>query len=150
MDLLELNVIRMKVKTADLLAGIIRDHVNFYRFNSKDLKIVLTKNFVELRKVAKQAATDQAELVKKFQEDWKDEIAAVQTLRDKQLPVEGHNEYLKAEAEGVETIQALFDSDVQISLIPVNMEEFVSELDGDDITPEQVAILAENGFFAQE
>lgn len=136
----------MKVVIADHLAGILRDHVNFYRFSNKEIKVALTKNYLALRKVAKQAASDQDELVKKFQEDWKEEIGPVQALRDKQLPIEGYDAYLKAEAEGVETIQALLDADVQIPLIPVDMEEFVSELDG-DITPEQVAILEENGFF---
>ena len=136
----------MKVVIADQLAGIIRDHVNFYRFSDKEMKVALTKNYLALRKVAKQAASDQDELVKKFQEDWKEEIGPVQALRDQQLPIEGHDAYLTAEAEGIEAIQTIYETDVQVPIIPVDMDTFVSELEG-DINPEQVAILAENGFF---
>lgn len=136
----------MKTTTVDQLAGIL-GKVNFYRFESKEMKVALNKNYLALRKIVKQATADQSEIVKKFQEDWKDEIAAVQKFRDVQKPVEGHEAYLKAEAETVDIIQNLYDAEADVTIVPVDMTAFVSELNG-DITPEQVAILADNGFFA--
>ena len=133
----------MDVRTADTLAGIL-DKVNFYRFEDKSLKVVLTRNFVALRRVAKQAVADQSELVKKFQSDWKDEIEEVQALRDKGEPIVGHEAYLTAEADGVEAITGIFDAEVDITLEPVALDAFVKELNG-EVTPEQVAILEENG-----
>lgn len=138
----------MKIAIADQLAGIL-GKVNFYRFESKEIKVALNKNYLALRKIVKQATADQSEIVKKFQEDWKDEIAAVQKFRDAHQQVEGHEAYLKAEAEAVDIIQNLYDAEADITIVPVDMTAFVSELNG-EITPEQLAILADNGFFAQE
>lgn len=136
----------MKIRTIDVLAGIL-SKVNFYRWENKELKVALTKNYLGLRKIVKQASEDQSELVKKFQDDWKDEIAAVQEFRSKDKPVEGHEAYLKAEADGIEAINQIYDAEAQFWFFTVDMEEFVKELNG-EITPEQVAILADNGLFA--
>lgn len=137
----------MKIKTVDVLAGIL-NLVNFYRWENKELKVALTNNYLGLRKIVKQAQEDQGELIKKFQEDWKDEIAAVQEFRSKDKPVEGHEAYLKAETDGIEAISQIYETEADFAFITVDMDAFVSELNG-EITPEQVAILADNGLFAQ-
>jgi hypothetical protein len=129
----------MKINIINALCGII----NSFRFDQLPEKdaLALWKNYIALRKAAEQADKDRDEIVKKFQQDWKDELAAVQAFRDKKEPVVGHDAYLEAEKVANAAIGDLFSTEVDITLVPVKIEAFK----GIALTFEQLAFLSENG-----
>ena len=104
------------------------------------------QDYLALRKVLKSAQEDKDEIIRKFQEDWGEELAAVEKYRREKKPVVGHLDYLEAERDANKAISAVFSQEVDIDLAPVEMDalEAVSE----DITLEQIAFLQENGVIA--
>ena len=131
------------VNLATILGGI-----KINRIEDKDAKAALLKDYLALRKVAKEAEADRDEIVRKFQEDWKDELAAVEAYRREKKPVVGHLDYLEAERDANKAIQDTFAKEVELTLAPVPFDaiEDVSE----DITLEQVAFLQDNGIIKEE
>ena len=127
---------------AEILAG-----VKINKMEDKAAKSALMQDYLALRKVLKPAREDKDEIVSKFQEDWKDELAAVVKYRREEKPVVGHLDYLEAERDANKAIQDLFSSEVDITLTPVSFEAF----DGvsDALTLEQAALLQEVGIIRE-
>lgn len=123
---------------AEILGGI-----KINRIEDKEAKAALLKDYLAIRKEARQAEADRDEIIRKFQDDWKDEIPAIGKFRAEGKPVLGHLDYLEAEKDANKAISAVFSQEVDIDLAPVEMDalEAVSE----DITLEQIAFLQENG-----
>ena len=132
----------MKISTA-LTAASILSGIRLNRITDKDAKAALLKDYLALRKVAKEADADKDEIIRKFQDDWKDELAAVQSFREKNRPVIGHLDYLEAEKDANKAISAIFSEDVEIDLSPVEISA-VADFP-EDITLEQIAFLQECG-----
>ena len=123
---------------AEILGGI-----KINRIEDKEAKAALLKDYLAIRKEARQAEADRDEIIRKFQDDWKDEIPAIGKFRAEGKPVLGHLDYMEAEKDANKAISAVFSQEVDIDLAPVEMDalEAVSE----DITLEQIAFLQENG-----
>ena len=132
----------MKISTASTAASILSG-IRLNRITDKDAKAALLKDYLALRKVAKEADTDKDEIIRKFQEDWADELRAVQSFREKNRPVIGHLDYLEAEKDANKAISAIFSADVEIDLAPVEISA-VADF-SEDITLEQIAFLQECG-----
>jgi len=132
----------LKLYIIDQIAGILAG-VKINRIEDKAAKSNLMKDYLAIRKVLKEAQEDKDEIVRKFQEDWKDELAAVEKYRRENKPVVGHLDYLEAERDANKAIQDLFGKEVELTLTPVPFDAFsgVSE----DLTLEQLAFLQESG-----
>ena len=123
---------------AEILGGI-----KINRIEDKEAKAALLKNFLALRKVAKEAEADRNEIVRKFQEDWADEIPAIEKFRREGKPVLGHLDYLEAERDANKAISDLLKEEVDIDITPVPADSIMAV--SEDITLEQVALLQEYG-----
>lgn len=128
------------IAIVNILAG-----MKLSRIADTDVRTNLVWDYVELRRVSKTADDKRAEIVKKFQEDWADEIDDVRQQRADNKPVTGHDSFLESERDANELIAAIYNEEVDVSIRPVGMDELVGALSGDDITFEQVAFLADNG-----
>lgn len=128
------------IAITNLLSGI-----KLSRISDKNVQANLVWDYVELRRVSKAADERRTELVKKFQEDWADELDAVRKLRTENKPVIGHDEYLESERSANELIAAIFNEETDIELRPVRMDDLINAISEEDITFEQVAFLADNG-----
>lgn len=128
--------------TAIDLAGILGG-IKINRIEDKDAKAALLKDYLALRKVAKDAEADRDEIVRKFQEDWKDEIPAIEQYRKEGKQVIGHLDYLDAEKDANRAIVDTFSQEVDIDLATVKMDAISAF--SEDITLESIAFLAENG-----
>ena len=136
----------MKLSVANAVLGILAG-VKINKIEDKAAKSNLMKDYLALRKVLKSAQEDKDEIVRKFQEDWKDELAAVEAYRRENKPVVGHLDYLEAERDANKAIQDLFGKEVELTLTPVPFDAFsgVSE----DLTLEQLAFLQESGIIEE-
>lgn len=128
------------IAIVNILAG-----MKLNRIADTDVRTNLVWNYVELRRVSKTADDKRTEIVRKFQEDWADEIDDVRNQRAENKPVTGHDSFLESERLANELIATIYNEEVEVSIRPVGMEELVGVLSGDDITFEQVAFLADNG-----
>lgn len=123
---------------AGMLSGI-----KLSRVADKEAKAILLKDYLALRKVVKEAEAEKDEIVRKFQEDWADELPKVQAFRDKNEPVVGHDDYLEAEKDANKAIIDLFSAQVEIDLSPAKSEAIMDF--SEDVTLEQLAFLQECG-----
>ena len=126
------------ISLVEILAGI-----KINRIEDKDAKAALLKDYLALRKVAKAAEADRDEIVRKFQDDWREELPAVEKFRREGKPVVGHLDYLEAERDANKAIVDTFSQEVDIDLSPVRMDAISAF--SEDITLEAVAALADNG-----
>lgn len=126
------------IALAEILAG-----MKINKVVNKEAKATLLKDYLALRKEAKQADADREEIVRKFQDDWAEELPKVESFRRQGKPVVGHLDYLEAEKDANNAISAVFSQEVDIDLtaVPIDALDAVS----DDITLEQIALLQENG-----
>ena len=130
--------VAVAISLVEILAGI-----KINRIEDKDAKAALLKDYLALRKVAKAAEADRDEIVRKFQDDWRDELPAVEKFRREGKPVVGHLDYLEAERDANKAIVDTFSQEVDIDLAPVKMDAISAF--SEDITLEAVAALADNG-----
>ena len=135
MKIAEINI------AVSILAGI-----KINRITDKRVKACLVNDYLHLRKFVKEAEAERQDLVDKFQQDWADELPAVQAFRDKGEPVVGHESYMEAEKDANKAISAVFSAEVDIDLSPVEMDAMMDF--SDDITLEQIAFLQEAGIIA--
>ena len=134
--------LNMKLVDINTTAGILSG-MKLNKIEDKRAKAALLKDYLALRKLAKDAMDDKNEIISKFKEDWKDELADVQAYRDKNEPVVGHDAYLEAERDANEAIQDILLREVDVELTKVDMTVFTGF--SDDITFEQIAFLLEVG-----
>ena len=126
------------IALAEILAG-----MKINKVVNKEAKAALLKDYLALRKEAKQADADREEIVRKFQDDWAEELPRIESFRRQGKPVVGHLDYLEAEKDANKAISDIFSQEVDIDLtaVPIDALDAVSE----DITLEQIALLQENG-----
>lgn len=130
--------VAVAISLVEILAGIKINHIE-----DKDAKAALLKDYLALRKVAKAAEADRDEIVRKFQDDWLEELPAVEKFRRDGKPVVGHLDYLEAERDANKAIVDTFAQEVDIAIVPVKMDAISAF--SEDITLEAVAALADNG-----
>lgn len=119
----------MKLSTAKVISEILLA-MKINRLSDKEVKAILTKDYLALRKVVKEVDNDREELSKKFREDWAEEL----------LKEDKSEAYKKALDEANAAIMGLYEKEVDITLEPVPSEMlFDTELWGDDNTLGQIA-----------
>ena len=126
------------IALAEILAG-----MKINKVVLKGPKQALMMDYLALRKEVKKAEADREEIVRKFQDDWAEELPRVESFRRQGKPVVGHLDYLEAEKDANKAISDIFSQEVDIDLtaVPIDALDAVSE----DITLEQIALLQENG-----
>lgn len=126
------------IALAEILAG-----MKINKVVLKGPKQALMMDYLALRKEVKKAEADREEIVRKFQDDWAEELPKVESFRRQGKPVLGHLDYLEAEKDANKAISDIFSQEVDIDLtaVPIDALDAVSE----DITLEQIALLQENG-----
>ena len=134
----------MKLSTINAIAGILSG-MKINRITDKEVKTALVNDYLHLRRIVKDADEERRELVEKFQADWREELAEVESFRREGKPVEGHDAYLEAERDANGAIQDIFNADVETRLKGVKMEDFVGAIGNEELTFEQIALLAEAG-----
>ena len=133
---------KLTIYQTSAAAGILSG-IKLSRITDKDAKVALLKDYLAIRKVVKCAEDEKGEIVRKFQDDWADELAAVQSYREKCRPVVGHLDYLEAERDANGAISAIFSQEVDIDIVPVGFDA-ISDF-SEDVTLEQVAFLQDVG-----
>ena len=132
----------MRVSAIDTAASILSG-IKLNRIADKDVKSALLKDYLILRKVAKDAEQQKVALIDKFREDWKEELPIIKAFRDHNKPVVGHLDYLDAERDVNDAVRNIYAAEMEIDLTPVkvgNMMDF-----SEDVTLEEVAFLVEAG-----
>ena len=137
------------MKTQDICNAVgILSGMKLYRIPDKNTKRTLLDDYRNLRPLFKEATEEATEIRTKFQQDWDDELDAVQAFRDKRRPVVGHDAYLEAEADANKTIADIYAVDAEVDIKAVSMDDFLANCGGEDLTLEQVAFLEEVGIIA--
>ena len=122
---------------ANALAGI-----QLNKIKDDKLKFTLVANFRKLRSAAKAIEEEQKTIAEKFQSDFAGEIDIVQQLRAAGLPVNDHNDFLKAEKDTQKCIQDLLQEDAEpIDIQRVDLESLVKALKDTDLTMASIASL---------
>lgn len=106
---------KMKRNTASAVSGILMD-TKINKVADGFAKKNLFRAFTLTRKVSKELAEDAEAIREKFRQDWADEFDIIRKLRDDRLPVVGHDDYLKAEAEANEALRELGENDVELDI----------------------------------
>lgn len=115
--------------------------INLNKITDREVKATLINDYLHLRRIAKAAEEDQQEIARKFQEDFKDEIEEVQSIRSAGKTVKGHREFLKAEADANALIRDIYAAEAEVETQTVPLGKFLDAAKGTDITFEQVAQL---------
>lgn len=136
----------MNIATVNLAASILSG-IKLNKINDKRVKATLLKDYLALRKVAKEADEDKNEIIKKFQDDWQEELSEVEAFRREGKPVEGHKEYLDAERDANKAISDILAGEADVKITPIALDAVTSL--SDDITLEQVAFLQEVGLIEE-
>ncbi len=137
----------MRLADINVAVGILSG-IKINRLSDKRVKTALLNDYLALRPSFKRAKEDVEEMRAKFQQDWSDELDAVQALRDKQRPVVGHDEYLFAERDANKAIDDILSAEVDVDIKSVPMDDFINICGGEDLTLEQVAFLQQVGIIA--
>lgn len=119
--------------------------IKISRITDKRVKACLVNDYLQLRKFVKEAEAERQDLVAKFQEDWADELDAINALRQDGKKVVGHDGYLEAEKDTNKAISDIFAREVEVSIKPLAMDEFMTACSGEELTIEQLAFLQESG-----
>lgn len=139
----------MKLVTIDTIAGIL-GAMKLHRIQDKEVKSVLVEDHINFKMCLKEVKERSEAYRAKFREDWADEMTAVEILRRKKLPVEGHEEYLKAARDANQALQDMFEVEVEVEFRPVSLSSFLESCGGEDLTLDQVAFLQEHGIIEKQ
>lgn len=134
----------MKLSEVNAVVGILAG-MKINRIADKKTKTALLNDYLHLRPLFKKANEDVEEIRRKFQEDWNDELDAVQAFRDKRKPVVGHDAYLEAEKDANKAISDTLSAEVEVDIKSVPMDDFMVACGGEELTFEQIAFLQESG-----
>lgn len=134
----------MKLADLNVIVGILSG-MKINRITDKRTKSALLNDYLLLRPHFKKANDDVGEIRSKFQEDWNDELDAVQAFREKGKPVVGHDEYLDAENDANKAISGVLSAEVEVDIKSVPMDDFMASCGAEELTFEQIAFLQEAG-----
>lgn len=139
----------MKIAKINTAVGILAG-IQIFRISDKKTRTSLIDDYRALRPLFKKANEEAEAIQSKFQEDWKDELDAIHALREKNLPVVGHDAYLDAETDANRAIADIFDAEVEVDIKSVPFDDFLANCAGvaPNITLEQFAFLEEVGIIA--
>lgn len=137
---------RNTIKAAwNILAGF-----DFSKVGDDKAAMTLYRDYAIIRKVAKDVISDEEEIVRKHQQDWRNELADVARQRKEiekkvRTVVEGHDAYLKAEVVANNAIADINNTEVEINPSPIKLAHFI----GISMPLEHLAILQESGIIEE-
>ena len=134
----------MNRSTVDTAAGILSG-IKLNRIQNKAVKMTLLNDYINLRKFAKEGAEAIKDVTEKFGADWSKEKTEVIRLRMERKPLDGYEEYLKAEKDAESIISKILNEEVEIKLESVPFDEFITATEDEDLSFEHVAFLQECG-----
>lgn len=137
----------MKLADINVIVGILSG-MKINRITDKKTKSALLNDYLHLRPHFKKSQEQVEEIKTKFQEDWSDELDAVQSLREKKKPVVGYDAYLEAETDANKAISDTLSAEVEVDIKSVTMDDFMTACGGEELTFEQIAFLQETGVIA--
>ena len=140
----------MKLAKINTIVGILAG-IQFFRITDKKTRTALIDDYRNLRPFFKKSNEEAEAIQSKFQEDWNDELDAIRTLREKGLPVVGHDAYLDAEKAANKAIADVFDAEVEVDIKSVGLDDFLANCAGvaTNLTLEQFAFLEEVGIITE-
>ena len=130
-----------KYKIINIDSILVSSRIN--RIADKEVKDALLKEYLEIHKIAAAAKSDQDEISRKFNADWRDEAIAVAKYREAGKPVVGHLDFLDAERDANKAIQDLLKAEVDIDITPVPTDDIMAV--SEDIRLGKIAMLQEYG-----
>ena len=134
----------MNRSTVDTAAGILSG-IKLNRIQNKTVKTTLLNDYIRLRKFAKETADSVKDVSDKFYEDWGKEKTEVEKLVRERKAVTGYDEYLKAEKDAEAIINEILSEEVDVQIVGVSFDDFVTAVSDEDLSLEQVAFLQEIG-----
>lgn len=134
----------MKISTIASITGVLSG-MKINKISDKRVKATLINDYLCLRRILKDSDNDREEVVKKFRDDWRDEIGDVEAFRRDGREVVGHDAYLEAERDANQSIADIFNRDVNVELASVPLDAFIVSFGKDELTFEQLAILQDGG-----
>lgn len=117
---------------ADRVAGVLSG-MKLTAIADKVTKNTLLKDFLAVRKIAKELGEEQQELVDKFNQEWSGH-------RD-----ENDANYKKALDDVTAMLKSLAEEEVEVDVTPIGMDAFMVHVKDDILTFEQIAILQDGG-----
>ena len=137
----------MQVIIIDALVNILSG-IKLNKIADKEVKITLVKEYLQLKKLVQKAKETKQELETKFRTEWGDEFLTVGALRNQNVSLEGHEKFLEAEADTIQMINDAFLEDVEVDIVPIDLDTFIEATGEEAFTPETIAFLQENGVIA--
>lgn len=102
------------------------------------VKLALLNDYIALKRAIQPAMEAKQEIVEKFQEDFREEIDAVNALRSAGKPVAGHDEYLAAEKDTDRILKQFDEEETEVILKKVSLDQFISSTKESDMSMEQI------------
>lgn len=124
------------IVAANALTGIALNKIKDDR-----LKFTLVADFRKLHKAAKAIEEEQRTILDKFQSDFAGESEVIEQLRASGLPVNDHQDFLKAEKDTQKCIKDLLDEEIELDIQRVDLESLVKALKDTDLTMVNIANL---------
>lgn len=139
----------MKLSVVNAIVNILAG-MKISRIEDKEAKAVLLKEYLAARRFAKEAMDEKDEIIRKFQDDWADELPKVEAFRSQGKPVIGHLDYLEAERDANKAISDVFQREVDIDIVPVKTDA-ITGVSGvsENITLEDIAFLVDIGMLEE-
>ncbi|MBO6168494.1 MAG: hypothetical protein J6O51_00830 [Bacteroidales bacterium] len=109
------------------------------KIKNDKVKFSLISDYRILRKEAKSIDEDRDILIKKFQEDFRDEIDVVAELRRSGLPVNDHKDFLKAESDLNKKLGEILQEETLVAgITPVSLDDLIKAISDTDLSFEDV------------
>ena len=131
----------MKARIKDIIAATdVLAAINISKVSEKTVKQTLYNDYLYLRRIRKDAEEERREIVDKFQEDFGEEVAVVNVIRQRGGILEGHEAFEEAEKDANSVIQKLFEREVEVETKTISWDAFTAAVKS-DLTLEQMAAL---------
>lgn len=111
------------------------------KITDKEVKYTLVDDYLALRKASDEIDKEHEILASKFREDHKDELAVVQSLREKGVPVVGYDKYLADEKDLIDCLNKKDGEEIDILLVPVSRKAFLEAIGDAEIGFEDIVAL---------
>lgn len=125
------------INAVNTLAG-----VKINKIKNDKIKFSLIADYRALRKASRSIDESRQDVIKKFQEDFAEELEAVQKLRSEGKAVTGHDAFLKAERDVKKVLDQMAQEDCPVEgLTQVSLSDFVKNVSDADLSMEDIANL---------
>ena len=130
-----------------VLAGVgeILSKIKINKIADKETKTILIKDFLNIRKVLRNAEEERQDIINKFQADWFDVLPKVAALRKENKAVDGYKDYLEAEEDTNKLLTAIFNKEAEVEITPVELDKFITAVEDEGLTLEAISFLQDNG-----